>query len=114
MPPAGFLRRRGHRLTHFRRAPERDLCVRPRSRCARWLIRHAAMLRAVGRALDAIGAAIVGFCGGTFDWPSAMMALQLVRLHAGCLVFGHEVGGGATGFDMSDAASATFKRVKVR
>jgi hypothetical protein len=35
--------------------------------------------------------------------------LEFVRLHVGCRVFGLEVGDGAAGFDMRDAASSTFK-----
>jgi hypothetical protein len=109
----GFLRGRGHRLTHLGLAAERNFYFRSGSRCARWLIRHPTMLRAVRGALDAIGAAIEGFGGVAFDRPSAMMALELVRLHAGLLVFELGVGNLAAGFDVRHAASSTFKRIKV-
>jgi hypothetical protein len=108
-----FLRGRGTRLPHLRHAAERGFYLRPGSRCARWLVRHSAMLCAVGRALDAIGAAKERLGVAAFDRPSAMMALELVRLHAGCLVFGLEDGDLAAGFDVRHAARATFKGIKV-
>src|SRR5215467_5654525 len=112
--PAGFLRGRGARLTHPRHAAERDFRLRPGSCCARWQIRHAAMLRAVRRALDAIGAAKKRLGVGAFDRPATVMFLELVRLYAGCLGFGLEVGGLAAGFDVRHAASSAFKGIKVR
>ena len=108
------LRGRGHRLTHLCHAAERGFCFRPGSRCACWLIRHAGMLRAVRRIALLIGAAKERLGVGTFDRPAAMMLFELVRLHAGCHVFGLEVGDGAAGFDMRHAASSAFKGVKVR
>jgi hypothetical protein len=70
------------------------------------------MLRAVRPTLDLIGAAKERLGVGALDGPSAMMFLEFVRLHAGCWLL--EVGDDAAGFDMSDAASAAFKRVQVR
>jgi hypothetical protein len=109
----GFLRGRGTCLTHLRHAAERTFYFRPGSRCARWLIRHAAMLRAVRQTLHAIGAAKERLCVGAFDRPAAVMFLEHVRLHAGCLVFGLEVGDAAAGFDVRHTASSAFKGVKV-
>jgi hypothetical protein len=70
------------------------------------------MVRAVRRTLDLIGATKERL-GGAFDRPAAMMVLELVRLYAGCRVFGLEVGDGIAGFDVRDAASSALKRVKV-
>jgi hypothetical protein len=71
------------------------------------------MLPAVRRIALPIGAAKERPGVVAFDWPAAVMFLELVRLHAGCLVFGLEVGDLAAGFDMRHAASAAFKGVKV-
>jgi hypothetical protein len=71
------------------------------------------MLRAVRRTLDVIGAAKERLGVGAIDRPAAMVTLELVRLHAGCWIFGLEVRDPATGFDVRHAASSAFKRVKI-
>jgi len=70
------------------------------------------MLRAVRLTLDLIGAAKERLGVGAVDGPAAMMFLELVRLHAVCWLL--EVGDDAAAFDMSDAARAALKGVKVR
>jgi len=72
------------------------------------------MLRAVRVTFDPIGAAKERLGVVAVDRPAAVMFLELMRLHAGSWFFGLQVGDLAAGFDMRDAASATFKRVKVR
>jgi hypothetical protein len=69
------------------------------------------MLRAVWQIALLIGAANERLGVGAFDRPAAVMFLELVRLHAGCLVFGLEVSGDAAGFDVRNATSSAFKNV---